>query len=93
MPGTLAEVALKNAGDAAIFVSHKYSDANTDAPTRAICPAALHAPPCRCPLVESGSATPQSQPAWCPARRRAQAQAVTDSESIPRHVCVSGTIA
>jgi hypothetical protein len=35
MPGTLAEVALKNAGDAAIFVSHKYSDANTDAPTRA----------------------------------------------------------
>jgi hypothetical protein len=39
MPGTLAEVALKNAGDAAIFVSHKYSDANTDAPTRAACPA------------------------------------------------------
>jgi hypothetical protein len=54
---------------------------------------AAFAPPCRCPLVGSGSATPQSQPAWCPARRRAQAQAVTDSESIPRHVVVSGTIA
>ena len=46
MPGTLAEVALKNAGDAAIFVSHKYSDANTDAPTRAFA-----RPRCICPAV------------------------------------------
>jgi hypothetical protein len=50
-------------------------------------------PACRCPLGGSGSATPQSKPAWFPARRRAQAQAVTDSESIPHHVCVLGTIA
>jgi hypothetical protein len=93
MPGTLAEVALKNAGDAAIFVSHKYSDANTDAPTRAFARPRCICPAVSVPLVGSGSATPQSQPAWCPARRRAQAQAVTDSESIPRHVVVSGTIA